>query len=425
MANYPSEQASNAIIYVTLVIFLIIGLVISYFVTKTKKDFLSATKTSNFAVIMCNFAAQGLGAGLQLTYPEVAVYGLQPLLTYSLAASLPLLTFPPLAAQLRKKCPEGFVLTEFIRVRFGVIAGLFLSLCSVVTLYVFMLSEISSIYQVIQSLTGFEGTEVLIPVVIEIIVTILYTAWGGFKTSLVTDTIQAAVFIILVIICTIAIGVNVEIDTSLIKQNDSLLHQSQLGWQLLYILPVAILFNNYFLSSYWQRCYAAKTQKDLSIGCALAALLIFCLTFLVGFSGLIASWSNVYPGPNNENEDQSSVVLFLLINKFCPPWISGFMLVLSITLSCAAYDTLQTALVATVSNDVFRNKINIWWIRLILVVNAAVIAPVATNKVNDVLILYLIADLVSAAVMPSMLLGFTDKLYFLNGFDVVVGGLGG
>ena len=425
MANYPSEQASNAIIYVTLVIFLIIGLVISYFVTKTKKDFLSATKTSNFAVIMCNFAAQGLGAGLQLTYPEVAVYGLQPLLTYSLAASLPLLTFPPLAAQLRKKCPEGFVLTEFIRVRFGVIAGLFLSLCSVVTLYVFMLSEISSIYQVIQSLTGFEGTEVLIPVVIEIIVTILYTAWGGFKTSLVTDTIQAAVFIILVIICTIAIGVNVEIDTSLIKQNDSLLHQNQLGWQLLYILPVAILFNNYFLSSYWQRCYAAKTQKDLSIGCALAALLIFCLTFLVGFSGLIASWSNVYPGPNNENEDQSSVVLFLLINKFCPPWISGFMLVLSITLSCAAYDTLQTALVATVSNDVFRNKINIWWIRLILVVNAAVIAPVATNKVNDVLILYLIADLVSAAVMPSMLLGFTDKLYFLNGFDVVVGGLGG
>ena len=425
MANYPSEQASNAIIYVTLVIFLIIGLVISYFVTKTKKDFLSATKTSNFAVIMCNFAAQGLGAGLQLTYPEVAVYGLQPLLTYSLAASLPLLTFPPLAAQLRKKCPEGFVLTEFIRVRFGVIAGLFLSLCSVVTLYVFMLSEISSIYQVIQSLTGFEGTEVLIPVVIEIIVTILYTAWGGFKTSLVTDTIQAAVFIILVIICTIAVGVNVEIDASLIQQNDSLLHQSQLGWQLLYILPVAILFNNYFLSSYWQRCYAAKTQKDLSIGCALAALLIFCLTFLVGFSGLIASWSNVYPGPNNENEDQSSVVLFLLINKFCPPWISGFMLVLSITLSCAAYDTLQTALVATVSNDVFRNKINIWWIRLILVVNAAVIAPVATNKVNDVLILYLIADLVSAAVMPSMLLGFTDKLYFLNGFDVVVGGLGG
>ena len=425
MANYPSEQASNAIIYVTLVIFLIIGLVISYFVTKTKKDFLSATKTSNFAVIMCNFAAQGLGAGLQLTYPEVAVYGLQPLLTYSLAASLPLLTFPPLAAQLRKKCPEGFILTEFIRVRFGVIAGLFLSLCSVVTLYVFMLSEISSIYQVIQSLTGFEGTEVLIPVVIEIIVTILYTAWGGFKTSLVTDTIQAAVFIILVIICTIAVGVNVEIDASLIQQNDSLLHQSQLGWQLLYILPVAILFNNYFLSSYWQRCYAAKTQKDLSIGCALAALLIFCLTFLVGFSGLIASWSNVYPGPNNENEDQSSVVLFLLINKFCPPWISGFMLVLSITLSCAAYDTLQTALVATVSNDVFRNKINIWWIRLILVVNAAVIAPVATNKVNDVLILYLIADLVSAAVMPSMLLGFTDKLYFLNGFDVVVGGLGG
>ncbi|TIB95209.1 NPL4-domain-containing protein [Wallemia mellicola] len=255
-------------------------------------------------------------------------------------------------------------------------------------------------------------------------VTMLYTAWGGFKTSLITDTIQATLFILLVIICTIAIGVTVEIDTSMIQQRSELLRGSQLGWQLLYILPVAIVFNNYFLSSYWQRCYAAKTQKDLTIGCTLAAILIFCLTFLVGFSGLIAAWADVYPGPDNVNEESSSTVLFLLINKYCPPWISALMLVLSVALSCAAYDTLQTALVATVSNDVFRNKINIWWIRLILVVNAAVIAPVATNKVNDVLILYLIADLVSAAVMPAMLLGFTDKLYFLNGWDVTIGGLG-
>ncbi|EIM19102.1 hypothetical protein WALSEDRAFT_61642 [Wallemia mellicola CBS 633.66] len=427
--SYPSDEASMAIIYVTLGVFLILGLVISYFVTKTKADFLSATKTANYAVIMCNFAAQGLGAGLQLTYPEVATYGLQPLITYSLAASLPLLTFPPLAAQLRKKCPEGFVLTEFIRARFGVVASLFLSLCSIVTLYVFMLSEMTSIYSVIQSLTGWssetQNVWLIMPIFTEMMVTMLYTAWGGFKTSLITDTIQATLFILLVIICTIAIGVTVEIDTSMIQQRSELLRGSQLGWQLLYILPVAIVFNNYFLSSYWQRCYAAKTQKDLTIGCTLAAILIFCLTFLVGFSGLIAAWADVYPGPDSVNEESSSTVLFLLINKYCPPWISALMLVLSVALSCAAYDTLQTALVATVSNDVFRNKINIWWIRLILVVNAAVIAPVATNKVNDVLILYLIADLVSAAVMPAMLLGFTDKLYFLNGWDVTIGGLGG
>ncbi|TIA72284.1 hypothetical protein E3P92_02159 [Wallemia ichthyophaga] len=426
---YPSDDASMAIIYVTLGVFLIIGLVISYFVTKTKTDFLAAAKTANSGVIMCNFAAQGLGAGLQLTYPEIATYGLQPLITYSLAASLPLLTFPPLASQLRKKCPEGFILTEFIRARFGVPAGLFLSTFTIITLYVFMLSEMTSIHSVIQSLTGWssetQNVWLIMPIVVEMLVTMMYTAWGGFKVSLVTDTIQASFFIILVVVCTIAVAVNVEIDTDLIHQRSDLLKDSQLGWQLLYILPVAVVFNNYFLSSYWQRCYAAKSQKDLTIGCILAACLIFCLTFLVGFSGLIASWSNVYPGPNNVNEDSSSTVLFLLVNRFCPAWINGLMMVLSVALSCAAYDTLQTALVATVSNDIFRNKINVWWTRLILIVNAAVIGPVASNKVNDVLILYLIADLVSAAIMPAMLLGFTDRLYFLNGFDVIIGGLGG
>lgn len=39
--------------------------------------------------------------------------------------------------------------------------------------------------------------------------------------------------------------------------------------------------------------------------------------------------------------------------------------------------------------------------------------------------LYLISDLVSAAVLPPILLGLVPALYFLNGFDIIVGGLGG
>lgn len=92
-------------------------------------------------------------------------------------------------------------------------------------------------------------------------------------------------------------------------------------------------------------------------------------------------------------------------------------------MSCAAYDTLQVAIVATLSNDVFRNKINMWWVRIILVVNIPAVV-VATKGLN-ILVLFLIADLVSAAILPPILLGLVPRLYFLNGFDVVVGGLGG
>jgi hypothetical protein len=63
------------------------------------------------------------------TYPEVAgVAGLQGVLIYALASSLPFFTFPPLAKKIRKLCPHGFVLTEFARERFGLIACLFLSM---------------------------------------------------------------------------------------------------------------------------------------------------------------------------------------------------------------------------------------------------------------------------------------------------------
>jgi hypothetical protein len=47
----------------------------------------------------------------------------------------------------------------------------------------------------------------------------------------------------IVIICTVAIGVNVQIQPGAVEES-GLLHASKLGWQLVYILPVAIVFNS-------------------------------------------------------------------------------------------------------------------------------------------------------------------------------------
>ena len=50
----------------------------------------------------------------------------------------------------------------------------------------------------------------------------------------------------LITIAAITIGVETKIDTSLIESS-GLTKASLLGWQLLYILPVAILTNDFFL----------------------------------------------------------------------------------------------------------------------------------------------------------------------------------
>ena len=70
-----------------------------------------------------------LGSGILFSYPEIAtIAGVQGLVVYTLSSSLPLLVFGFLGPIIRKKCPEGFVLTEWTRQRYGVVTALYLSL---------------------------------------------------------------------------------------------------------------------------------------------------------------------------------------------------------------------------------------------------------------------------------------------------------
>lgn len=72
---------------------------------------------------------EALGSGILFSYPEIStIAGVQGLVIYTLASSLPLLVFAFLGPIIRKKCPQGFVLTEWTRQRYGAPAALLLSL---------------------------------------------------------------------------------------------------------------------------------------------------------------------------------------------------------------------------------------------------------------------------------------------------------
>jgi Na+/proline symporter len=196
---------------------------------------------------------------------------------------------------------------------------------------------------------------------------------------------------------------------------------SLLGWQLLYILPVSVLTNDFFLSNFWIRTFASKTDRDLWIGVSIAALVTLIILTLVGSTGLIATWSGAFD-PNNPDQD-GSVAFFYLLEQL-PTWTIGIVLVMVVSLSTAAFDSFQSAMVSTASNDLFRNKLNIWWVRAAVVL---IIFPVVVLalKAPSILQIYLISDLVSASAIPVLVLGLSDYFYFWRGFEVVVGGLGG
>ena len=336
---------------------------------------------------------------------------------------------------IRRKCPEGFVLTEWTRQRYGVVTSLYLSALTydfspvptfssgivltatsrLITLFLYMVAELSALQQIVTALTNLNG---LPAVIVECAVTTIYTSLGGFKVSFVTDNIQGAMVVLLIIIGIITVGVEVDVQHRLVEAS-GYLDASLLGWQLIYILPVAILTNDFFISGFWLRTFAAKTDRDLYIGVGIATIAVAIILTMVGVSGLLAGWSGILGDPPQE----SYIALFLLLGEL-PAWVVGIVLVMTIALSTAAFDSLQSAMVSTGSNDIFRNKLNFWYIRLAVVLIIFPVVVVAL-KSPSVLQIYLISDLISASSIPCLVIGLNDRCYAWRGFEVVVGGLGG
>lgn len=226
--------------------------------------------------------------------------------------------------------------------------------------------------------------------------------------------------VLLIIIATVTIGVKTEIKPELIESS-GLLEPTLLGWQLMYIFPIAILTNDFFLSSFWLRTFASKTDRDLWIGISAAMVVILIVLTLVGCTGLIAVWSGAWPG--DPPTQDGSVAFFLLLERL-PNWVVGIVLVMAVALSTAAFDSLQSAMVSSASNDLFRNRLNIWFIRGAVVL---IIIPVVVLAIRapSILQIYLITDLLAAATIPVLVLGLSERCYWWRGFEVVVGGLGG
>ncbi|KAG7291566.1 hypothetical protein NEMBOFW57_001585 [Staphylotrichum longicolle] len=240
-----------------------------------------------------------LGSGILFAYPQLATLaGVQGVVVYALSSALPLLIFAALGPIIRRKCPQGFVLTEWTRQRYGTFAALYLSFMTLVTLFLYMVSELSAIGQVVNLLTGIDGLPVLI-------------------VSFFTDNIQGAMVMGLILIATIAIGVETKIDTSLIESSGPL---------------------DRHLYGRRRRAHHRRPRRldrpHRRLGGHLAR--------------------------HAEEPVDGSVAFFALLMQL-PNWVVGFVVVMSVTLStAAAFDSFQSAMVTSASNDLFRNKLNIW-----------------------------------------------------------------
>ncbi|OCL00790.1 uncharacterized protein K441DRAFT_599705 [Cenococcum geophilum 1.58] len=417
MTNQLSNTTSNAVIYTTYVAFFVFGLFASWKWARSKADFIASLRTQSTIPVALNFTAASLGASVFYTYPQLGtVAGIAGITIYAVASSVPILSFAYFPPIVRESLPEAELFTQWVQWRYGTAVHVWVSALTLVTLFVFAIAELASISQVITALTGLDGLPALI---LECLFTSIYTAYGGLRTSIITDNVQGAMIVMLMVLCTIAIGTTVKIDRSTIHSS-GLVQPTQLSWQLLFIFFVAIFFNLLIIAALWQRAFASKDDRSLRRGVGIAAIAIFLLIYLLGWAGVIAAWANVWPG----NPPQPGAVAFFLILDTLPSWIVAFVIIFAVSLSMAAYDSLQVAMVMTVAHDIFRNKLPLRYVRvLVLLINAPIIA-LAIRNVN-IVVVYLVAQLISVAAMPPLLLGMFKPFNFIQGPDVLLGGIGG
>lgn len=359
-----------------------------------------------------------MGCGILTTYPQIAaICGLQGVLVYAISSALPIMLFAFAGPAIRKRCPEGFVLTEWVRQRFGVLSCLYLSFFTIATMFLYMVAELSAIQLAVKSMTGMDALPVLI---VECAITAIYTSVGGFHISFVTDNIQGIMIVLLLVVCSISMGLHIKINPDLVHST-GLLGSSTLGWQLVYILPVAIATNDCFLSGFWLRTFASRSDKDLYWACTIATVVIFIFLILISFTGLLAAWSGIWD-PVTDPDDGANTFFLILVQM--PGWVIGFVLVFTVSLSTAAFDSLISAMASSISNDIFHNKLKIIYVRgivLLLIAPSIAVALKAPNILN----IYLISDLISAAVVPVLFLGLSKRFYFITAWELIISGLGG
>ncbi|KAI8324088.1 hypothetical protein GQ54DRAFT_296375 [Martensiomyces pterosporus] len=411
-----SGPAANALIYVTLIAFLFLGMFAGWRSHRNAGLFLKALKSQTVWALSLNFLAVNIGSGIFFSLPEVGtIAGITGVFAYAFASAAPLFVFAIVGPLFRKHNSKQWSMTAFIMERYGRPLHILYGIICTLFVGMYMVSELTTIHSVFQLLTPLNP---LVPMIIICVITTIYTAFGGVFASLMTDAIQCIMIFVLIIVAVIVVGVSVRPSKEDIERA-GLVKPTKMGGELFVILTLAIAFSNMYHQGFWQRTFASRNDRDLRWATFIGFWLVFIVTTLVGMAGPLAAWAGTWSA--NSGVPGSSA--FFTIIASMSGWVSGLTLVLTVSLSCCAIDTCQTAMLSSLY-DLVEQKVNIWVVRAtVILLNVPVI--VLAMRTPDILQVYLLADLLACATLLPVLFGLFKRFNFLHWTDALVGCFGG
>lgn len=357
-------------------------------------DYVVARGSQGPGALGLSFLASGLGAWILFAPPEIgALLGIDAVIGYAVAAAGPFLVFAFVGPRLRRLVPSGQGLTEFLRVRFGAAAGTAVALLSLLYMSVFVAAELVAVGGLVEILGGVPRT---VTVLVVVGATLAYTAYGGLRASLRTDRWQGWLVMVLLLVAAIAAIDVLEAPVAGAREA-GLLGADRVGLESAATLVIAVTAANLFHQGYWQRVWSARDDRALRTGALLGAAMTVPVVLVAGLFGVVAAGAGIAEVP--------ALSVFAVTAGFPTPVVAA-VLVLGVALVASSVDTLENGLVALVVEErpgMRLRDARLWTVLLMLPI--AVVGLVASS----VLQLFLIADLLCAALVAPALLGLRAR----------------
>lgn len=376
------------------------------------ENYLVARGSTGSTVATATLVASVIGAWVLLSPAEAGTWaGLSALIGYGIGQAAPLVAFVFLGPRMRRLMPQGHSLTEYVKHRYGSAMHLFTLAVIVFYMFVFLSAELTGIAKAFELLAG---TNLWITALIVGLLTAAYTAYGGLRASIFTDTVQFVLILPLLLIAFLAAvsyldGFGDALDPIRADSPHLLSLTNRPGIEFGITLIIAILAANMFHQGFWQRVYASRDETSLRRGFGISGAIVIPVIILMGLLGIMAVGRGI-------GIADSPVALFWLVQQIAPTWVLVAVLLLALVLVMSSLDTLLNGIASAVITDLsqFRPAIGAGGllrssrgITVVLILPAIFIA----SQGYSVLYLFLIADLVCAAALFPVFWGLYSRRF--------------
>ncbi|WP_442597407.1 sodium:solute symporter family protein [Parapusillimonas sp. JC17] len=361
------------------------------------EDYVIARNSQSTTATMLTLLATSLGGWILFSPAQAATWGgLAAVIGYALGAVSPRILMIPLGRRMRELIPQGHTLTEFVVLRYGRAMYLLTLLIMLFYMFIALTAEITAIAKLVTLLAP---VPLWVTATIVMISTLIYTAYGGLRASIVTDKVQMAVIVPLLLILLVlgwrAIGGIEPTVQGLQDHAPQLLSLTDpMGIKAGLTFFVAILLTGLFHQGNWQRVYSAQDNRSMRRGFLLAGVLVGPIIFMMGLFGL------AFTGLGQGGD--SSIALFAVIMPQVPAWFAVSLIPLGLALVMSTADTVISAVSSLIAVDVRRvaphvsrptlMRLSRWLIFLL-----AIPVIIAAAQGYSVLYLFLLADLLCCA----------------------------